>query len=306
MNTSSENTAVETNVAATTAVPETNAAHTEPVSGEAVHETSTFAPPTIYSETIGHIGSFEIRNSLIMSWLTVLFFVFIAWKLKKTKYSLVPGKFQNFIELVVESIFNFFESVVQNTKQTKIFFGLCATILLYVAFSNWFGLLPGVGSIGFYEQHEGHTILVPLFRSAYSDVNMTMAIAIISVFMSQVIGIGQLGTFHYLGKFFVNPLKDPIGSFVGLLELVSEFAKIISFTFRLYGNVFAGEVLLAVIGFLLPFIAPLPFYGLELFVGLVQGLVFCLLTLVFLKMAATPHGDHEEHGHSSHQPQSIS
>lgn len=274
-------------------IAQNETASAEGISVTDITTTSTekaFFPPTINSETIAHVGSFEIRNTLIMSWFTVLVLVIVAWRTRRTKYQMIPGKFQNFMEMIIEGIFDFFQTVTQNRKETKLFFGVCATIFLYIISSNWLGLLPGVGSIGIFEQHEGHEILVPLLRSSYSDINMTLAIALISVFMTQLFGILQLGTFHYFGKFFVNPLRDPIGCFVGFLELISEFAKIISFSFRLYGNIFAGDVLLAVMGFLLPFIAPIPFYGLELFVGLIQALVFCLLTLVFMKMAITPHG----------------
>lgn len=249
----------------------------------------TFFPPTINSETVAHIGSFELRNTLLMSWITVLVLVVAAFKMRKTQYRLVPGKFQNFIESIVEGLYDFFQGVTQDAKQTKLFFGICATILIYLMFSNWLGLLPVVGPIGIYEEHNGHTVLVPLLRSTYSDINMTLAIAVISVFMTQAFGIRNLGTFGYFGKFFVNPFRDPIGAFAGILEFISELVKLVSFSFRLYGNIFAGEVLLAVMGFLLPFLAPLPFYGLELFVGFVQALVFCLLTLVFMKMAVTSH-----------------
>lgn len=254
-----------------------------------------FFPPTINSETIAHIGSFELRNTLLMSWITVLVLVIAAFKMRKTQYRLVPGKFQNFIESIVEGLYGFFQSATQDAKETKLFFGVCATILIYLMLSNWFGLLPIVGPIGIYEEHNGHTVLVPLLRSTYSDVNMTLAIAVVSVFMTQAFGIRNLGTFGYFGKFFVNPFRDPIGAFAGILEFISELIKIISFSFRLYGNIFAGDVLLAVMGFLLPFLAPLPFYGLELFVGFVQALVFCLLTLVFMKMAVTSHNAHENH-----------
>lgn len=253
----------------------------------------TFFPPTINSETIAHIGSFELRNTLLMSWITVLVLVIAAFKMRKTQYQLVPGKFQNFIETIVEGLYDFFQGVTQNAKETKLFFGVCATILIYLMLSNWFGLLPIVGPIGIYEEHNGHTVLVPFLRSTYSDINMTLAIAVISVFMTQAFGIRNLGTFGYFGKFFVNPFRNPIGAFAGILEFISELVKLVSFSFRLYGNIFAGEVLLAVMGFLLPFLAPLPFYGLELFVGFVQALVFCLLTLVFMKMAVTSHHAHE-------------
>lgn len=259
---------------------------------------STFTPPTIFSETIAHVGSFEIRNTLLMSWISVIFLCVIAWKFSKNyKENAIPSAFQNAIETIIEGIYDFFHTVTQDDKQTKQFFGVCATIFLFVVISNWFGLLPGVGSVGFWEVHNGHEVLIPLFRSVYSDVNMTLAISAISVVMTQVYGMANLKFGGYWGKFFVNPFRDPIGAGVGVLELVSEFSKIISFSFRLYGNIFAGEVLLAVIGFLVPYIAPLPFYGLELFVGLVQGLVFALLTLVFFKMGSTGHGDHGE-GHA--------
>lgn len=258
-----------------------------------------FTPPPLASETIAHIGSFPLRNSMIMSWLAVLVLVIAALVFRKKGGKLIPRGFQNFVEAIVEGMFDFFTTITQSREQTKRFFPVIATIFIYVLFANWMGLLPGVGSIGIWEMEEGHEVFLPLLRSAYSDINLTLSIALISVFMTQVFGLMGLGFKHYAGKFFVNPFKDFIGSFVGLLELISEFAKVISFSFRLFGNVFAGEVLLAVIGFLLPFIAPLPFYGLELFVGFIQALVFSLLTAVFMKMAVTSHGDDSSH----HEPQ---
>lgn len=248
-----------------------------------------FTPPTLASETIGTIGSFQIRNSMVMGWLAMAVLIIAALIYKRKSGRLVPQGLQNLVEVLIEGLFQFFDSVTQDRKQTMLFFPVVATIFLFVIVSNWMGILPGVGPIGIYEMHEGHEVLVPLFRSGYADVNMTLAIAVISVVVTQYYGIKSLGFFHYAGKFFVNPLKDFIGFFVGLLEFVSEFAKIISFTFRLFGNIFAGEVLLVVISFLAPFLAPIPFYGLELFVGLVQALVFSILTLVFMKMAVTSH-----------------
>lgn len=251
-----------------------------------------FSPPTLASETIAHIGSFSIRNSMVMAWIAMAVLIIGALIFKRKSGRLVPKGFQNFVEVLIEGLFNFFNSITQDRAQTKKFFPIVATIFIFVILSNWMGIFPGVGPIGFYEEHEGREIFVPYLRSGYADVNMTLALAIISVVATQIYGIISLGFFHYAGKFFVNPLKDFIGSFVGLLELISEFAKMISFSFRLFGNIFAGEVLLVVIGFLAPFIAPLPFYGLEIFVGFVQALVFSLLTLVFMKMAVTSH--HEE------------
>ena len=162
------------------------------------------------------------------------------------------------------------------------------TLFIFIIFLNWFGLLPGVGTIGFYEIEEGHEVaekvFVPLFRAGSADLNTTLALALISVVSIQISGIKTLGK-EYIGRFF--NFKNPIYFFVGILELISEFSKIISFAFRLFGNIFAGEVLLTVIAFLIPVIAPLPFLGLELFVGFIQALVFSMLTSVFLSLATT-------------------
>lgn len=226
---------------------------------------------------------------MVMAWLAIFVLVVAALVYKRKAGRLVPAGFQNFVEMIVEGLFNFFNGITQDVRMTRKFFPIVSTIFLFVLVSNWMGIFPGVGTIGIYEIEEGEKIFVPLLRTGYADVNMTLALALISVVITQYFGIRELGFFHYAGKFFVNPFKDFVGSFVGILEFVSEFAKIISFSFRLFGNIFAGEVLLVVVGFLAPFIAPLPFYGLELFVGLVQALVFSLLTLVFMKMAATSH-----------------
>ncbi len=248
-----------------------------------------FIPPTLASEPVFHIGSFAVRNTHITSVLTLCVLLAIALVLRNKKYQLVPGGFQNFFEIVIGGLFNFFDQIVGDREKTKRFFPLVTTIFLYVIISNWMGLLPGFGSIGLWETHDGHEILVPILRSTFADVNMTFALALISVTACQIFGFSMLGFKGYGGKFFINPLKNPVGCFVGLLELMSEVSKMISFSFRLFGNVFAGEVLLLVITFLVPYAAPLPFYGLEIFVGFIQALVFGFLTLVFLKIATTSH-----------------
>lgn len=248
-----------------------------------------FVPPTLGSETIFHIGSFEVRNTLISSAMTILLLTIIGLVLRRKKYAIIPGGFQNLVESVVGGLFDFFDSVVGDRKKTEKFFPIVATIFFFIIVSNWMGLFPGFGSIGIWEAEEGHKVLVPILRSTFADVNMTFALALISVTSCQIFGFAMLGFKGYGGKFFVNPFKNPIGSFVGILELFSEFSKMISFSFRLFGNVFAGEVLLLVISFLVPIIAPLPFYGLEIFVGFIQALVFSFLTLVFLNLATTSH-----------------
>ncbi len=146
-------------------------------------------------------------------------------------------------------------------------------------------------------------LLVPFFRGASTDLNTTLAIAIFAMASVQFWGFRTLGFAGYAGKFIFNPIKDPIGAFVGLLELIGEFIKVISFTFRLFGNMFAGEILLIAMGFLLPLIGIIPFLGLELFVGVIQAAIFSVLTLIFgsLAIIAHEHGDHdEEHGAEAH------
>jgi F-type H+-transporting ATPase subunit a len=173
------------------------------------------------------------------------------------------------------------------------FLPLVLTFFVFILFSNWIGLLPGFGSIGIREVHNGKSVLIPIFRGSTADLNTTLALATISVVATQIYGFSFL-KFSYLKRYF--NFESPIMFFTGILELISEFAKIISFSFRLFGNIFAGEVLLAVITFLVPVIAPLPFLGLEVFVGFIQALVFSLLTLVFINTATIAHGEGVEHG----------
>jgi F-type H+-transporting ATPase subunit a len=239
-------------------------------------------------EAIFHIGSFPVTNTFLMTLVLSLIIIISSIILQK-KLKTIPRGFQNIVEFVLEALLNLVDSVTQDRKQSKKFFPLVATIFIFVILSNWIELVPGLGTIGINEAHAGGVTLVPFIRSASADLNVTLAIALISVFTIQFMGITTIGLAKYAGKFFVSPLHKPyfIGTFVGALEIISEIAKIISFSFRLFGNIFAGEVLLIVMLNLVPFLVPLPFLFLELFVGFVQALVFAMLTLVFLKMGAT-------------------
>ena len=163
---------------------------------------------------------------------------------------------------------------------------LIASLFFFIITANWAGLLPGVGTVGFF--HEGGEF-IPLLRGATADLNTTVALALVSVVAIQYFGFTTIG-FRYSSR-FLN-FSNPIYFVLGLLELVSEISKIISFAFRLFGNIFAGEVLLAVMAFLMPFIVPLPFLMMELFVGFIQALVFSMLTAVFLQVAVS-HGEGE-------------
>ncbi len=250
---------------------------------------------SLASETVATIGIFEVRNTMLMAWLTMLALCATAFALSRTKFALIPGRLQTAAELAIGGLYDLFASVVQDDRLARTFFPLVTTMFVYIVLGNWLGILPGVGSITIDMVHKGHTEAIPLFRSMNADVNMTLAIAMIAIAAVQFYGVLELGFFRYTSKFLVPPWKNPMGTFVGFLEIVSELSRMVSFTFRLFGNIFAGEVLLIVISYLVPYIAPVPFLGMELFVGLIQGLVFSLLTTVFLKIAVTDHASHEEH-----------
>ena len=269
-------------------------------------------PISIEAERVFEILGFPISNSIIASWLTMFILIVVSVLVSRnTKQAPAARSFQNIVEAVLEMFYNGVAKV-RAGDQVRLFFPLSATIFFFVLTSNWLGaLIPGFGSIGLLEHHHGEEVFVPLLRSTCSDLNTTLALALFAVISIQIYGIKVQGFFRYAGRFirvggFVNFFKSLVGSrprkgmlktlmnavidaFIGVLEIFDELTKLLSFSFRLFGNIFAGEVLLIVIALLIPFVVPLPFQGLELFVGYIQALIFSTLTLVFLKMATTHH-----------------
>lgn len=240
---------------------------------------------SLTAEHLFNIGNIlPVTNSLLTSWVVMVLLVIFSFLMTR-KLSLVPGNLQSIGEILIEGLESLFSSVLH--EKTKLFFPLLATYFIYIISLNWAGLLPGVGTIGIEKIEDGYKAFVPLFRAGTADLNTTLALSLVAVLIIQISGIKTLGV-SYLKK-FIN-FSNPIMFFVGILELISEFSKIISFTFRLFGNIFAGEVLLTVIAFLMPIIVPLPFLGLELFVGFIQALVFSMLTCVFLSLATVKEG----------------
>lgn len=230
---------------------------------------------SLTAEPLFHVGPLVVTNSLLTSWLVVIGLIALAVTISK-RLSFIPSYAQMLLEIPIEALYNVTRGVAGH--RSVIFFPYVATFFLFILLSNLSGLVPGVGTIGLRE----HDALVPFFRAPTADLNTTLALAMTSVALIQYHGLKTFGT-RYLSKFFT--LKNPIMTLVGILEFISEIAKVVSFSFRLFGNIFAGEVLLVVISSLIPVFAPLPFYGLELFVGFIQALVFSMLTLVFLNMA---------------------
>ena len=232
---------------------------------------------SIVAETVFHIGPFPVTNTILTAWIVMCILVIVSFCIYKGM-SYIPKKLQNGAEALIEALLDFMETVGGSRDAAKRFFPIVATIFLYVLFSNWLGVFPGVGSIGIHEIREGKEVFIPFFRSAYSDLNMTLALALMTVILSHLFGLWHVGAKHHLGKFII--LKSPIAFFTGILEIIGEFSKIISLSFRLFGNIFAGEVLLIIIGSLIPYVIPVPFLGLELFVGLIQAIIFAVLAMV--------------------------
>ena len=233
------------------------------------------------AETLGTIWGIPITNSLIMTWLVMaLIFIFVFFFYRSI--SLVPGKLQTTLEWAVEGGLSYVKETLEDEKLAERFFPLIASLAVFIMVINELEFFPGIGSVGFVRGAD----FVPLLRASTTDLNTTLALTLISVIVVEVAGVMSMGFFRYAGK-FLN-FHSPVKFIVGLIELISELARLITFSFRLFGNIFAGEVLVAIVGFFVPYVLPAPFIMFELFVGLVQAVIFALLTLFFLKLAVTP------------------
>ena len=239
------------------------------------------------------LGVMEIAvtNTLLSSWFTtvVLILIFVTAARRRT---MIPGRFQGFVESMIEGVLGFATGVL-GPEMARRTFPVVATIFFFVLFNAWLALLPFYQFLGFAQDG---VIKAHLIRSAGTDINMALALALISfVFVEywgfRARGFSYLKKFFQLGKIFRGKPSGLIDAFVGFLELTSELVRVVSFTFRLFGNMTAGEILIVMITFLVPFVATQFVFGLELLVGLIQAVIFAGLTLVFLSVAIT----HEEH-----------
>ena len=241
---------------------------------------------SLKAQELFSIWGFPVTNGLFLTLVVSLILITFSFAIKNS-IKIIPGKFQSLVEMGLEGLLNLMESTLGSAKKAEMYFPLIATIFLFIMCSNLLGLMPGVGSLSL--ENAGKE--VPLFRSPAADLNFTLAFAVISVLMTNIIGMIAIGAFKHVGK-FIN-FSNPIAFFIGILELVSEVAKIISLSFRLFGNVFAGEVLMMIVSFLTPYFIPLPFMMLELFVGIIQAFIFAMITLVSISIHTAEHG--EEH-----------
>jgi F-type H+-transporting ATPase subunit a len=278
------------------------------------------APDVIF--TIPGLG-FPVTNTLLCTWISIIVLFFMFYGARKGK--LIPSGWQNAMEWMIEALLGLVEGVVGKERGRK-FFPLVATFFLFILVSNLLDVIPGVDTVG---QIDGEAIrqidaaahanyqpvlgfllfgpisnaLIPWIRPATTDLNLNLSMALIAVIVAQVFGFRTLGAGEHLSKYFnfkallSFSLTGFIEFFVGLLEIISEIARVISLTFRLFGNIFAGSVVLAVFAFILPFLADVIFIPFELFVAVVQAFVFALLTLTYLQLATTSH----EHAESEHE-----
>jgi F-type H+-transporting ATPase subunit a len=243
---------------------------------------------SIKAETVANIYGFPLTNSLITSLIVTALFALLAMyynaEAKKKDKSLAFYAIQG----TMDALNGLFNSILGN--KAKVFFTLLASFFFFIILNNWFGLLPGVNSYyveptyissetAMVKDDKAYSEKVPLLRAATADLNTTLALALITVIFTQVMGFKYLGAAEHLSKY---------ASGIGVLEAFSEISRILSFAFRLFGNIFAGEVMLAVVSFLIPFLTP-PFFLLEVFVGFIQAVVFTMLSAVFINMAISKH-----------------
>jgi len=263
---------------------------------------------SLKAEELTHLFGVPITNTMIMSWLVMLVLIVLGVTVGRN-ITKIPSRLQTFFETVFGFILDYVEEVLESRQLALRFFPLLATLFMFILLGNWFGLLPGIGSIYIEEQahveaaetvpgdplfadthadkeeaHEkAHTIA--LFHPISTDLNVTLALAIIAFVVIESSGVLSIGLMKYAGKFF--NFHSVLGFFVGLIELISELARLISFSFRLFGNMFAGKTLIIVAMFFLPYIVPVPLMLYEVLVGFIQAAIFTLLTLFFVKLAVS-------------------
>ena len=242
---------------------------------------------SVKAEEMFSIGGVPITNAHLLGALGILLLV---WLLFRTRAVILGRKRANFATRLVlwafEGLYGTVKQVIPDETWARRVAPLAITLFFFVIAQYWMGILPIVGPITMHG--------TPIFRPFVADLNMTFALAIITIVAAQVYAFKYLGFKGNLGRYFINPLKDPIMTFVGLLELVAEFSRLLGLSFRLFGNVLAGEVLLIMIAYLTQYASPIalqPFYLFELFIGGIQAYIFFMLTVVFISLGLSHHGD---------------
>ena len=260
---------------------------------------------SVKADEIFTIFGFPITNSHMLG---IVGLVVLMWLMFRTRAAALGKKKPTFMTRLMnwtfDGLYKTVGQVIPDQKWARRVAPLCITIFFFIVAQYWLGLLPVVGPITIGEHH------TPLFRGGVADLNMTFGLAIVTIVAVQVYAFKYLGFKGNMGRYFVNPLKDPIMSFVGILELVAEFSRMLGLSFRLFGNVFAGEILLAVIAYMAKLASPAalqPFYLFELFIGGIQAYIFFMLSTVFISLGLAHHDADEpaDRAHSSVQAKNI-
>ena len=258
---------------------------------------------TLFAEPIYHYKDFTITNALFTSWIAVIVIVILSFILR-SKLKEIPGKIQNLFEIIIEGALSLCDQVTNDRALSMKIFPIAISVFFFILVNNWFGILP-LGGFGLLERGKEGLSFVPFLRGGTADINTTIALAVMAVLGANLFGIFSIGIWKTFNKYVnVKVIGDigkklrkdptiiivaPITFFVGLIEIVGEFAKIASLSFRLFGNVFAGEVLLVSMAALVGYIVPIPFLFLEILVGVIQALIFSILLVVYFTIASTDH-----------------
>ena len=256
-------------------------------------------------DEVFNVAGVSITNSHLVG---ILGLIVLVWLMFRTRAAVLGKKKHNLatrlVQWTFDGLYDTVGQVIPDEKWARKVAPLCITLFFFIIAQYWLGLLPIVGPITIGEHH------TPLFRGGVADLNMTFGLAIVTIVAVQVYAFKYLGFKGNMGRYFVNPLKDPIMSFVGILELVAEFSRMLGLSFRLFGNVFAGEILLAVIAYMAKLASPAalqPFYLFELFIGGIQAYIFFMLSTVFISLGLAHHDADEpaDRAHSSVQAKNI-
>lgn len=248
---------------------------------------------SLAAETLFELGPLKVTNAVLFGVMGIVVMIallmYAANKIKNGQYN----RFVGLVQWAYEGFYNQAVEIIGDVKIARSIFPLAITMFFAVLVTYWISVLPGVGSIFWND--------VPVFRGMPADLNFTFALAIITIIASQIYAVKQHGFFGNIGRYIKNPIKDPIGAFEGILEFVGEFSRLVALSFRLFGNAFAGEVLLMVVAVMAGYFAALAlpfFFAFEIFIGFIQAYVFFVLTLIFTSLAIQSHGDHGSDNHS--------
>ena len=253
---------------------------------EAVAESTEHAEAGIHvaiaAEKLGEFFGIPITNTLVTSWLVIGLLIALAF-LVGPRLKMIPGRLQTLLEELFTYVYDYVAETLESREMARRFFPLLMTIFLFIFVGNMLHFIPGIGSLEY--NHE------PFLRAPNTDLTVPLVLALVSFFVIEITGILAIGAWKYGSKFIQNPLTNPLGFVIGVIELIGELVRVVSLSFRLFGNILAGEVVIAVAIYFAPYLAPVPLMLFEIFIGILQAAIFSLLTLFFIKLAIEePHG----------------